>query len=599
MNIKCDPCSASPAKSGRPRRALRAFGFSAAGLLFAACGISLVGTDAAFANSGTITANGSSVTATISSPGVAATFTFSGTSGEEITASAYGGTFASGCDVDLLVLAQSGTTVASTACVSPTGFIGETTLPGAGTYTLELEPTDSDTGSETLSLTADAANAPITANGAAVTFTASHTGQGQDYTFVGKAGKVVTVSMSSGTFPSGCDLGAYLLDPAGNVLASGGCASQSDFIGETTLDAKGTYTIELVPEGYNIGSNTGSVGVALTENSKSGTITANGAAVTFTASHTGQGQNYTFSGTAGEVVTVSTYSGTFPSGCDLGLDLVSSSGEQLGGTGCASQSGFIGETTLPGTGTYTVELVPQGYNIGSNTGSLSLEVTKDAAATSITPNGTVATFKATHTGQGQNYTFTVKSSEVVTISTYDGTFPGGCDLNLYLVSSAGEQLGSIGCAAQSGFIGETTLPGKGTYEVELQAAASNEGSSTGSLKVAVTEDSAPSAITLNGPAVTFTAGHTAQGQDYTFAGTADQTVTVSTSDSTFPNGCDMDLYLISPSGSTVASVGCAVGSGGASTSGQVLPGTGTYTIELVPTSANTGSNEGSVEVALT
>jgi hypothetical protein len=561
-------------------------------------GLLLVGLQAASANSGTITANGSTVTATISSAGVPATFTFSGTSGEVVTASAYSGTFANNCDVNLEILAPSSTEIASAGCVGTGGgFIGETPLPGTGTYTLELLPSDNDLGSVTLALSANPANGTITVNGPTVTFTASNTGQGQEFTFTGgKKGQTVTVSASGGTFPSNCDLSMSLLSSSGTQLAGGGCASQSEFIGETVLPGKGTYIVDLVPLGNNIGSNTGSLTLSVSANPANSTIAVNGSA-TFTASHTGQGQGFTFAGTSGETVTVSASGGTFPSNCDLSMSLLTSSGTQLAGGSCASQSDFIGETVLPGTGTYVVDLVPLGNSIGSNTGTVTLSLSSDPASSTITANGATVTFTASHTGQGRDYSFKGKAGETVTVSSSGGTFPSNCDLSMSLLTSSGTQLAGGSCASQSDFIDETVLPGKGTYSVDLVPLGTNIGSNTGSVTLSLSSDPANGAITVGGPPVTFTSSHTGQGQDFTFSGTADETVTLSASDGTFPGSCDLNAYILSPSGSQVASEGC-IAQGG-TISDAVLYGAGTYTVEILPLGNDIGSNTGSLKLSLT
>ena len=546
----------------------------------------------ASANSGTITANGGSVSAEITTANQPSTWTFSGTSGEVVTASTtpvVGHAFTNACDVTLELLDPNGNTVSSVGCAGTSAFLSETTLPGAGTYTLKLVATNSDLGWVNLYLSANAANGTITANSPTpTTFTATSTGQGQEYAFTGKSNKVVTVSTYNGTFPGGCDLEIYLLDSTGNILASGGCASTSGFIAETTLTGKGTYYVDVVPEGQDIGNNTGHLTIALSSNPANATITANGAPVTFTATSTGQGGNFTFSGAAGEVITASTYNGTFPSNCDLELYLFNSVGTDLANAGCASQSDFLSQITLPGTGSYKLELQPYEENIGSNTGSVKLQLSEDAANSTITENGAAVTFTATKTGQGRNFTFKGKAGQVVTASTYGGTFPSNCDLELYLFNSGGTLLENAGCAAQSGFLQEITLPSKGTYTLAFEPLDEDIGSNIGSVTLSLSEDAANGTIAVNGPSANFTSTHTGQGQDYSFSGTAGESVTATTSAGTFPSNCDLQLYVISPNGTYIGNAGCAAQNG--TESGILLPGTGTYTLELVPEAQNIGTN---------
>ncbi len=550
----------------------------------------------ASANGGTIVANGATQTATVSTAGQASSWTFSGTAGEVVTASAYDGTFAGSCDVNLLLLDPSGNQLGSAGCAGTSGFLGETTLPYTGTYTLKLSPTNNDLGSVTLSLSENAATATETEN-TPFTFTSSHTGQGQEFAFKGKSNQTVTLSAYNGTFANGCDIEIYILDANGNNLGGTGCASPTSFIANAKLAGKGMYYVDVVPLDEAVGSNTGSLTILVASAAAAGTITADGSPVTFTAAVSGEGGSYTFSGTSGEVVTATTYDGTFSNGCALDIYLLGPTGQTLNSGGCSAQQSFVPETTLPGAGTYTLELYPLAESIGSDTGTVRVALSADPAAAAITENGPAVTFMASHTGQGGNFTFKGKAGQVVTVSTYGGTFPGSCDVQVLLLSSTGQTLGDGGCASQTGFLGETTLPSKGTYTIELLAQGNNIGSSTGSVSVSLSEDAAAGTLSENGPAATFTTTHIGQGQDYTFSGTAGDTVTVTTSGGTFPNGCDLTLYLANATGISIGpGGGCAAQSG---TLSATLPGTGTYTVELVPTSNNPGTNQGSVTVDVT
>ena len=565
----------------------------------ATCGsLLLISGGVASATNGTITANGPSVTATIGAAGQTSDWTFSATSGEVVTATVTNGTgFANACDVTLSLDDPNGNLVSDAGCVGSSGFLTQTTVPGAGTYTLRLSATNNDVGSVTLSLASLPAVGPISV-GAPATFTTTASGQGQEYSFTGKKSETVTVSTYNGDFPGGCDLEMYLFDSNGTVLGQGGCASSTSFLGNTTLEGKGTYFIDLVPQGQDLGNTSGKhLTVVLSSNLANAPITENGAPVSFTSAVTGQGGNLIFSGTAGQVVTLSAYDGTYPAGCDLQMFLENSVGTVLGDAGCSSQTGFLTETTLPGSGTYTIQMQPQAQNVGANTGTVKVALVLDPANSALTENGSGVTFTSTHTGQGHSYTFKGKAGQVVTASSYGGSFPNNCDLEMLLFSQSGVQLGNAGCAAQSGFMGETTLPAKGTYTLELVPQAESVGTNTGSVNLSLSEDPANGAITENGPPVTFTSTHTGQGQSFTFSGTAGQTVAMATSGGTFPNNCDLTLAILSPTGTLIGDGGCAAQSG--SLTGILLPGTGTYTIELLPSNVNVGTNTGSVAVDLT
>ena len=445
----------------------------------------------AYANSGTITPNGPPVTAIISTPNVPATFTFSGTAGEVVTASAFAGTFTNGCDVSLQLLGAGGVVLASTNCVGQSGFMPELTLPGSATYKLKLAPNSAHTGRVSLTLSANRANSTIAINGAAVTFTASHTGQGQDFTFSGSAGEVITASAFAGTFTNGCDLSMQILGSGGSVVANSGvsCMAQSGFMSELTLPGTGTYTLDVLPNGSDIGHNTGHVSLTLSANRANSTIAINGAAVTFTTSHTGQGQDFTFSGSAGEVITASAFAGTFTNGCDLSMQILGSGGSVVANSGvsCMAQSGFMSELTLPGTGTYTLDVLPNGSDIGHNTGHVSLTLSANRANSTIAINGAAVTFTTSHTGQGQDFTFSGSAGEVITASAFAGTFTNGCDLSMQILGSGGSVVANSGvsCMAQSGSSGKITLPATGTYILDVFPNGSNAGHNTGHVSVAL------------------------------------------------------------------------------------------------------------------
>jgi hypothetical protein len=117
--------------------------------------------------------------------------------------------------------------------------------------------------------------------------------------FDGIAGQKVSLGESSSTLTTSADL--YVYNPNGTTLA---WTSTLNLGGDTnfhmTLPATGTYAIMVDPDG----SNTGSVTLWLSSEVNAGAIVVDGASVPLTMSRVGQRGWVTFSGTAGQKVSL-------------------------------------------------------------------------------------------------------------------------------------------------------------------------------------------------------------------------------------------------------------------------------------------------------
>jgi YD repeat-containing protein len=123
--------------------------------------------------------------------------------------------------------------------------------------------------------------------------------------FDAAAGQTLTLSLSGSTFSS-CSL--YVLGPTGGTLQSSDCRSTTTFIDRVPLAVSGTYTIGVDP-----GASTGSLHVTINNVvDVSGTITPGGSPVTVTTSAPGEDARLTFSGTAGQRVSLITSNVTNP-----------------------------------------------------------------------------------------------------------------------------------------------------------------------------------------------------------------------------------------------------------------------------------------------
>ena len=100
--------------------------------------------------SGSVTINGTAFAANITTPGQNANITFSGTSGQLVTARLASSTL--GC-VTVTLLKPDGTTLTSTFSCSATVNLAQQTLPTTGTYTIKIDPNGAQLGAGNVSAT--------------------------------------------------------------------------------------------------------------------------------------------------------------------------------------------------------------------------------------------------------------------------------------------------------------------------------------------------------------------------------------------------------------------------------------------------------------
>jgi YD repeat-containing protein len=205
---------------------------------------------------GTLTPGGGAVPVTFGTPGQNGSFTFSGTNGQRISLQIANSTI--GLFYVTLLDPSSGT-VANQGFISSTGFLDTVTLPATGTYTLLVDPYDSNTGSANLTLhnvPADASGI-ATINGASVPINIPIPGQNGAVTFTGAASQQVTVRITGSTVGL---VTVKLLRPDMTVMTSTSSLSSNFNLATQTLPSAGVYTITIDPSG----ANTGTMNVAVT-----------------------------------------------------------------------------------------------------------------------------------------------------------------------------------------------------------------------------------------------------------------------------------------------------------------------------------------------
>src|SRR6185369_8569325 len=254
--------------------------------------------------------------------------------------------------------------------------------------------------------------------GVPLTVTTTGVGQNARYTFSGTLGQQLSMNLSGNTYV-GCNaVVVSVLKSDGTSLASTGiCNGATGFMDSFTLPATGTYTVLVNPQG----TTTGSVTLLMnTFTDVSGTISV-GTPVTATTTVAGQNARYTFSGTAGQQMSMN-FSGNTYVGCNaVVISVLQPSGASVGSAGiCNSTTGSLNSITLPVTGTYTILVDPQ----GTTTGSVTMLLNNFADVTGTISIGTPLTATTTVAGQNARYTFSGTSGQQLSMSLSGNTYVG-------------------------------------------------------------------------------------------------------------------------------------------------------------------------------
>jgi hypothetical protein len=397
-------------------------------------------------------------------------------------------------------------------------------------------------------------------------------GQNGRLTFSGSYSQKVSVSLSGDTIPGTTYV--YLMKPDGSQQTYTYVGQNgTGFIDTQALTMAGTYTIMVDPQGANTGGMTVQLVDATDVNA--GVLTAGGASITANTTAAGQNAKATFSGTAGQRVSLN-ITGVSIAGAYVYLK--NPDGAQLAYVYTGTGGAFLDTQTLPATGTYTILVDPQGTNTGSATLQL-YNVPADGVGT-ITAGGAAVTVAASSPGHNPQLTFSGSYGQRVSVSLSGDTIPGGT--YVYLVRPDGSQqtyayVGQNG----TGLIDMQTLPMAGTYTIMVDP----QGANTGSMTVQLNDVSDVSAsISANGSPVTVTTTIAGQNAQLSFNGTQGQRVSLDISNVTIPGTY---VYLRNPDGAQLAYV--YTGTGGAFLDTQTLPVTGVYTIFVDPSNTSTGS----------
>lgn len=239
------------------------------------------------------------------------------------------------------------------------------TLPATGTYTV-LAGVSTIGTANTLTLTLN--NVPpdvaarIAPDGPPVTVTTTVIGQNAAITFNETMGHRVSFLFSNNSYNPAPLF--HLLAPDGSSLESDSGSDLAFLMGPVAMPETGTYAISLQPD-YSGNASSGSITLTMWDvpSDATGSIAINGTGVPITITTPGQKAQITFSGTAGQSVTVQLTSNNI---CRADVSLSPpGGGSPLASAGSCAATFNLSSVTLSATGTYTIVIAPEQTATGS------------------------------------------------------------------------------------------------------------------------------------------------------------------------------------------------------------------------------------------
>ncbi|MGH3013586.1 MAG: beta strand repeat-containing protein, partial [Gaiellaceae bacterium] len=526
----------------------------------------------------TIVPGGPPTTVSTTSPGESASVVFDAAAGQRVSLEISDVTIGTStcCSARVSLLRPDGRSLAAVTVGTNGGFLDATALPSTGTYTVLVDPQSTNVGAARLTLhdlPPDVTDT-IAAGGPPVPATTTVPGQNALVTFAGTAGQRVSVDVADVTVGTStcCSVRVSVLRPDGKTLVAPlFVGTNGGFVDATTLPSTGAYTILADPQG----AGTGGVSLALGDVPPDATASlAVGAPATVATAVPGQNAAVTFTGTAGQRVSVELTGVTVGTSlcCSSKVSILRPDGRVLvASVFVGANGGFLDATTLPSTGTYTVLVDPQGPDTGAATLTL-YDVPEDAAG-SLVPGGAPASLSTTVPGQNAVFTFVGTAGRRVSAVIDDVTVGTSscCGVRLSLLRPNGSVLaGPVIAGTAGGFLDAVVLPQSGTYTlvVDLQGAA------TGSVRVTL-YDVPPDPATALAVGAPRTLTTTVPGQNAlgTFAGVSGQDVSVRIG----PACCGARVTLVKPNGTPLATT-TTFANGGGFLDAVALPQSGTYEV---------------------
>ncbi|MGH7387986.1 MAG: hypothetical protein ACREM3_00795 [Candidatus Rokuibacteriota bacterium] len=401
---------------------------------------------------------------TVTRPGQRARLTFESPAGRRLSLGMTSVTLSS---TSVSILNPDGSTLATGYGAQNTALDAAPTV-ATGTHVLLIDQNLANTGSLTLTLSEEVTGT-IAAGGSSVVVSIGRPGQRARLAFDGVAGQRLSLGTTGTTFPP--NPYATVLKPDGTTQAGPlgfpGGGSVLDF---GPLATTGAYSILIDPPSVD----TGQVTLWLSEE-LTGTITPGGASLPLTIARPGQRARISFSGTAGQRVSLKLSGVTVPSW--MVASLINPDGTTLGpGQWLLGATSLLDTKTLASTGTHAFLLDPDVVQTGDLT-LTAYDVPADVTGT-LTING--ATLPVSLAVPGQNAVLSVTAPAGTPLTARVTNSTTGC-FNLFLKESNGSSHSVVSPCGASGTV-TRTMTTTGTHTVIVDPQSAN----TGTADVSVT-----------------------------------------------------------------------------------------------------------------
>jgi hypothetical protein len=227
-------------------------------------------------------------------------------------------------------------------------------------YTITVDPSNQLAGALTFTLGAVPNDSGTTVIGTPTTVTIGTIGENAVRSFSASAGQNLTLTVTGNTI-AGAEL--TVRDPTGSRVSALFVTTATGFLDTFTLPVSGTYTITVDPSNQLAGALTFTLGAVPND---SGT-TAIGTPTSVTISTIGENAVRSFSGTAGQNLTL-TVTGNTIAGVELTVR--DPSGSRVSSLFVSAATGVDSAFTLPVSGTYTITVDPSAQLTGTLTFTL-------------------------------------------------------------------------------------------------------------------------------------------------------------------------------------------------------------------------------------